>query len=89
MTLALFRVIEADKGLIVIDNVSINKLGLHTLRSKLTILPQVKKIFVLFKCTIVRATCLLSSLALHYLSCVLYFVSRYLRCILERCVCVL
>ena len=40
LTLALFRIIEAAEGEIRIDNVDISKLGLHTLRSRLTIIPQ-------------------------------------------------
>ncbi|KAJ8673709.1 hypothetical protein QAD02_004971 [Eretmocerus hayati] len=40
LTLALFRIIEAAEGKILIDDVDISKLGLHTLRSKLTIIPQ-------------------------------------------------
>ena len=40
LTLALFRIIEAACGKILIDNVDIAKLGLHALRSKLTIIPQ-------------------------------------------------
>jgi len=40
LTLALFRIIEADKGTIEIDDIAINSLGLHDLRSKLTIIPQ-------------------------------------------------
>ncbi|KAG1678222.1 Multidrug resistance-associated protein 1 [Nymphon striatum] len=40
LTLALFRIIEAASGSIVIDGVDISKLGLHELRSKLTIIPQ-------------------------------------------------
>ncbi|XP_014219235.1 multidrug resistance-associated protein 1 isoform X2 [Copidosoma floridanum] len=40
LTLALFRIIEAAYGKIVIDEVDISKLGLHTLRSRLTIIPQ-------------------------------------------------
>ena len=40
LTLALFRIIEAAGGKILIDNVDISKLGLHTLRSRLTIIPQ-------------------------------------------------
>ncbi|KAK2171191.1 hypothetical protein NP493_1094g02038 [Ridgeia piscesae] len=40
MTLALFRIIEAATGCIVIDDQVIGKMGLHDLRSKLTIIPQ-------------------------------------------------
>ncbi|XP_076672367.1 multidrug-Resistance like Protein 1 isoform X1 [Andrena cerasifolii] len=40
LTLALFRIIEAAEGQIVIDDVDIAKLGLHDLRSRLTIIPQ-------------------------------------------------
>ncbi|XP_057660508.1 multidrug resistance-associated protein 1 isoform X6 [Diorhabda carinulata] len=40
LTLALFRIIEAAQGNILIDGVKINELGLHTLRSRLTIIPQ-------------------------------------------------
>ena len=41
LTLALFRIIEASRGSIVIDGVNTSDLGLHDLRSKLTIIPQV------------------------------------------------
>ncbi|XP_045104248.1 multidrug resistance-associated protein 1-like isoform X3 [Portunus trituberculatus] len=40
MTLGLFRIIEAAGGNITIDNVNIGEIGLHDLRSKLTIIPQ-------------------------------------------------
>ncbi|XP_064636350.1 multidrug resistance-associated protein 1-like [Lineus longissimus] len=40
LTLALFRLIEAAEGAIVIDGHEIGKLGLHDLRNKLTIIPQ-------------------------------------------------
>ncbi|XP_067207174.1 multidrug resistance-associated protein 1 isoform X3 [Linepithema humile] len=40
LTLALFRIIEAAHGKIFIDDIDISKLGLHDLRSKLTIIPQ-------------------------------------------------
>lgn len=40
LTLALFRVIESSGGRILIDNTDISKIGLHTLRSNLTIIPQ-------------------------------------------------
>ncbi|XP_076266255.1 multidrug resistance-associated protein 1-like isoform X2 [Rhynchophorus ferrugineus] len=40
LTLSLFRIIEAAEGQITIDGVNIATLGLHTLRSRLTIIPQ-------------------------------------------------
>ncbi|XP_060579428.1 ATP-binding cassette sub-family C member 3-like [Ruditapes philippinarum] len=40
LTLCLFRLVESAGGSILIDGVDISKLGLHDLRSKLTILPQ-------------------------------------------------
>ncbi|XP_059169113.1 multidrug resistance-associated protein 1-like [Physella acuta] len=40
MVLALFRLIEAASGYIAIDGVDISKIGLHTLRHAVTILPQ-------------------------------------------------
>lgn len=41
LTLALFRIIEPAGGSIVIDNIDVSTIGLHQLRTKLTILPQV------------------------------------------------
>ena len=41
LTLALFRIIEATEGLIVIDGIDVSQLGLHELREKLSIIPQV------------------------------------------------
>lgn len=40
LTLSLFRIIEAAGGKILIDGQDISKMGLHTLRSRLTIIPQ-------------------------------------------------
>ncbi|CRL00438.1 CLUMA_CG013703, isoform B [Clunio marinus] len=40
LTLALFRIIESAGGDIIIDGENISKLGLHALRSRLTIIPQ-------------------------------------------------
>uniref|UniRef100_A0A8C2AUR3 Multidrug resistance-associated protein 1 n=1 Tax=Cyprinus carpio TaxID=7962 RepID=A0A8C2AUR3_CYPCA len=40
LTLGLFRIIEAAQGEICIDGVNIAKLGLHELRSRITIIPQ-------------------------------------------------
>ena len=45
LTLALFRLVEAAGGRIIIDGVQIDQLGLHDLRSRLTILPQDPVIF--------------------------------------------
>ena len=39
-TLSLFRIIEAVNGSISIDGIDIASLGLHDLRSKITIIPQ-------------------------------------------------
>ena len=43
MTLGLFRILEAASGAIYIDGQNISKIGLHDLRSKLTIIPQVSR----------------------------------------------
>ncbi|KAF9182685.1 hypothetical protein BGZ51_004502 [Haplosporangium sp. Z 767] len=40
ITMALFRIIEAAEGSISIDGIDISTLGLHELRSRLTIIPQ-------------------------------------------------
>ena len=40
LTLSLFRIIEPIKGSILIDDIDISKMGLHDLRSRLTIIPQ-------------------------------------------------
>ncbi|XP_068605615.1 multidrug resistance-associated protein 1 [Brachionichthys hirsutus] len=40
LTLGLFRIIEANEGHIFIDGVDIAQLGLHELRSRITIIPQ-------------------------------------------------
>ena len=40
LTLGLFRIVEAAAGQILIDGVDISLLGLHTLRSRITIIPQ-------------------------------------------------
>lgn len=42
LTLALFRIIEATLGDISIDGLNIGEMGLTDLRSKLTIIPQVR-----------------------------------------------
>lgn len=47
LTNCLFRIIEAAEGCILIDNVDISSIGLHDLRGRLTIIPQVQQ--TLFK----------------------------------------
>lgn len=42
LTLALFRIIEAAEGKIKMDDHTISEIGLHDLRSKITIIPQVR-----------------------------------------------
>ncbi|XP_018617362.1 canalicular multispecific organic anion transporter 2 isoform X1 [Scleropages formosus] len=45
MTLCLFRLLEAASGEITVDGVKISEIGLHDLRSKLTIIPQEPVLF--------------------------------------------
>ncbi|XP_048254075.1 ATP-binding cassette sub-family C member 2-like isoform X2 [Haliotis rufescens] len=45
LTLALFRILEADEGRILVDGHDIADIGLHDLRSRLTILPQEPMLF--------------------------------------------
>ncbi|KAH8031458.1 hypothetical protein HPB51_017230 [Rhipicephalus microplus] len=45
LTLAMFRMIEAAKGSIIIDDIDISKIGLFDLRSKITIIPQEAVLF--------------------------------------------
>jgi ATP-binding cassette subfamily C (CFTR/MRP) protein 1 len=42
ISLGLFRILELSSGKISIDNVDIKDIGLHDLRQKLTIIPQVR-----------------------------------------------
>lgn len=46
LTNCLFRIIEAAEGSILIDDVDISNIGLHDLRGRLTIIPQVQQTFV-------------------------------------------
>ena len=45
LTQALFRLIEPAEGSIVIDDITTTTIGLHDLRRKITILPQVDIIY--------------------------------------------
>lgn len=45
MTLALFRILEAVEGSIEVDSLNIRQVGLHDLRSRLSIIPQDAQIF--------------------------------------------
>ena len=42
LTTALFRILEAASGVILIDGVDISQIGLRRLRSSISIIPQVK-----------------------------------------------
>ena len=41
LAVSLFRIVEAATGNITIDGIKINEIGLHRLREKMTIIPQV------------------------------------------------
>ena len=47
IALALFRMLELSKGSISVDEVNVASMGLHRLRRKLAIIPQVKTSFYL------------------------------------------
>ena len=41
LSLALFRILENNNGKIIIDDIDIKTIGLHELRKRITIIPQV------------------------------------------------
>lgn len=45
LTMVLYRVIEAEKGTVLIDDVDIGSIGLHCLRSRLSVIPQDSQCF--------------------------------------------
>ena len=49
MASALFRLIDLNEGEIIVDNINIKTIGLHDLRHKLTIIPQVILIFYIIR----------------------------------------
>lgn len=46
LALGIFRILEAAKGEIYIDGVNIAEIGLHDLRSRITIIPQVLQLLI-------------------------------------------
>ena len=46
LTLAIFRIIEAVEGAIMVDEINISDIGLYDLRSRITIIPQVGNVYV-------------------------------------------
>ncbi|SCV73559.1 BQ2448_7485 [Microbotryum intermedium] len=45
LTMVLYRVIEAEQGVVSIDGVDVSKIGLHCLRSRMSIIPQDSQCF--------------------------------------------
>lgn len=69
MTLSLFRIIEACGGSIEIDGTDISKVGLHNLRSKLTIIPQVYILIFLSLCLVLYKKCRHCRKMLRFIQC--------------------
>lgn len=73
MTLGLFRIIEAAEGNITIDGVNISEIGLHDLRGRLTIIPQVS---VTFHSCCLFSNCKYRKLGTFILEIVILFLTR-------------
>ena len=52
LTLALFRIIEAARGAVLVDNINIANYDLEDIRSKLTIIPQVNTLARVYNCLV-------------------------------------
>ena len=65
LTLSLFRIIEAAGGSILLDGIPIGTLGLHQLRSKITILPQVKTVCQVYLMLLDISGCWFSLVPFH------------------------
>ena len=50
LTVALFRIVEAAAGDIVIDDLKLGDIGLHDIRSNMTIMPQVRRMHCVETC---------------------------------------
>ncbi len=84
LSLSLFRIIESALGKIEIDGVDISRMGLHHVREKLTIIPQVsiKLYFVYYMSTLYTSKVPQYSIVLNVT--ILYWSSNYVNITLLR-----